>query len=295
MARFTEANFKAYTRPPSITEEEQLRNAERMVREAISAHPKLKLLETETFGQGSYANNTNVKLNSDIDINVRLSSSFFYNIPSNKLASDFNLNSPTEYTFKEYKDTVQEALENKFGKSEVVRNDKCLTVKGNTYRVETDVVPTWKYREYYENGKYVVGAKFISDKGRSILNYPLQHIDNGVSKNTNTHRRFKRNVRIIKRIRYQMIDSGVHVSNGITSFLLECLFWNVPNQIFNANDLWSEQLKGALSHIYINTETEEKCKEWGEVSELLYLFRGHKWTVKEVNEFIASLWKYSEF
>ena len=72
---------------------------------------------------------------------------FSTKIPSNKSASDFNLNSPTDYTFKEYKDTVQEALENKFGKSEVVRNDKCLTVKGNTYRVETDVVPSWKHRD----------------------------------------------------------------------------------------------------------------------------------------------------
>ncbi|MGB1207475.1 MAG: nucleotidyltransferase domain-containing protein [Chitinophagales bacterium] len=206
MARFTEATLQAYTKPPSHSEENQLKNAERMVREAIKVHPKLKELSIETFGQGSYANNTNVKLNSDIDINVRLSSVFFYNIPQNKKATDFGLNSPTSYTFKEYKNAVQKALENKFGVNEVVRNDKCITVKGNTYRVETDVVPTWKHRQYNESGTFSTGAKFISDGSKSILNYPLQHIDNGIIKNKHTQKRFKRNVRIIDLLLYKTID-----------------------------------------------------------------------------------------
>lgn len=39
-----------------------------MVKEAINEDEKLKLKAIEIFGQGSYANNTNVRLNSDIDI-----------------------------------------------------------------------------------------------------------------------------------------------------------------------------------------------------------------------------------
>jgi len=295
MAKFSEAQLQSYTRPPSETEATQLKNAERLITEAINDHPKLNTLETHTFGQGSYANNTNVKLNSDIDINVRLSSSFYYKLPNNKSASDFNI-TPSKYSFEEYKNTVQDALENKFSKTEVTRNDKCITVKGNSYRIETDVVPTWEHRQYHENDKYDIGAKFISDKGIVILNYPLQHIRNGISKNTDTYRRFKRNVRIIKRIRYKMIDEGIQVNNSITSFLLECLFWNVPNSMFNSSELWTEQLKSALRHIYAHTKSDEKCKEWGEVSEFLYLFHGdRKWTVKEVNDFISSIWGYSEF
>lgn len=92
-----------------------------------------------------------------------------------------------------------------------------------------------------------------------------------------------------------MIEANIYVKESITSFLLECLFWNVPNNIFNDNLKWSEQLKSALQYIYSNTKTEERCNKWCEVSELLYLFVGRKWTTKDVNEFVESLWEYSEF
>ena len=70
MAKYNEQILTTWTKPPSETEQIKLENSERMVREAISSDEKLKQKSTETFGQGSYANNTNVRLNSDIDINI---------------------------------------------------------------------------------------------------------------------------------------------------------------------------------------------------------------------------------
>lgn len=68
MAKFTEQILTNWTKPPSDSEQSKLERSERMVRDAISADEKLKTKSTETFGQGSYANNTNVRLNSDIDM-----------------------------------------------------------------------------------------------------------------------------------------------------------------------------------------------------------------------------------
>src|SRR5688572_22882127 len=70
MPKFNEETLSGWTRPASETEENKLTNAERLVREAISEHNKLNKISIRIFGQGSYANDTNVRLNSDIDINV---------------------------------------------------------------------------------------------------------------------------------------------------------------------------------------------------------------------------------
>ena len=62
MAKFDEQTLTNWTKPPSDSEQTKLENSERMVKDAINSDEKLKQKSTETFGQGSYANNTNVRL-----------------------------------------------------------------------------------------------------------------------------------------------------------------------------------------------------------------------------------------
>ena len=297
MARYTEDQLTSWTKPPSDSEQTKLENSERMVRDAITSDEKLKKKSTETFGQGSYANNTNVRLNSDIDINVRYTGGFYFNLPPDTEEKDVGIEflPPSGYSYSEFKDDVENALVAKFGRNDVKRKDKCITIKGNSYRIETDVVPTWNYRRYSKNGNYVLGAKFRADSGTWVVNYPKQHIENGVNKNSNTYRRFKRLTRLHRKLRYKMIDDGENVSDNITSFLLECLVWNVPNRIMNDNDTWTERLKQSIVYIYEQTKDEDTCKEWGEVSELLYLFVSRKWTYKDVNSYMVLLWNHLEF
>ena len=294
MAKYSEDQLTSWTKPPSDSEESKLENSERIVKEAINSDEKLSSRSIEIFGQGSYANNTNVRLNSDIDINVRNTSDFYFDLPKGKERSDFGLDSPSDYSFREYKNDVEQALVRKFGRDEVIRKNKCITVKGNSYRVETDVVPTWNYRRYREDGTYVLGAQFISDDGKWVTNYPKQHIENGINKNNATSRRFKRLTRLQKKLWYKMKEEEF-VSDTISSFLIECLIWNVPNNLFNNYDTWEERLKQSIVYIYDNTKEEETCKEWGEVSELLYLFVGRKWTYKDVNTYMIQLWNYLNF
>jgi hypothetical protein len=90
-----------------------------------------------------------------------------------------------------------------------------------------------------------------------------------------------------------MIEDGVNVSDNITSFLLECLVWNVPNQYINNDEGWSARLREAIIYLYQNTTEDSKCTEWGEVSELIYLFRGgRKWTRQDVNAYMQQMWTY---
>ena len=67
------------------------------------------------------------------------------------------------------------------------------------------------------------------------------YIENGIAKNSNTYRRFKRLTRLHRKLRYKMLENGETLSDNITSFLLECLVWNVPNRIMNNYDTWTER------------------------------------------------------
>jgi len=294
MAKFPEETFNNWRMPPSTTEENKLQNAEKLVREAIAEDKTLKKFSITIFGQGSYANDTNVRLNSDIDINVRLSDTIYVDLPKNKTYEDLGY-SDSPYTFTEYKLAVFNAPVNKFGSREVVWNNKCLTVKYSPARVETDVVPTLKLIRHDDNGSKHIGVRFISDEKQPITSYPLQHIENAKVKNAGTQKRYKRLTRIFRRIRYKMIEDNISVSNNMTSFLLECLLWNVPNNIFNGNDTWMERARQAIIYLYQNTSEDAKCKDWGEVSELLYLFVGRKWSRDDVNTFLVQMWNYLEF
>lgn len=91
MAKFNEQTLTNWTKPPSDSEQTKLENSERMVRDAIREDEKLKKISTETFGQGSYANDTNVRLNSDIDINVRYTDGFYFDLPENTTETNLGL------------------------------------------------------------------------------------------------------------------------------------------------------------------------------------------------------------
>jgi tRNA nucleotidyltransferase (CCA-adding enzyme) len=297
MAKISEETLNNWRMPPSFSEETKLSNAEQMVKDAINEDKKLSSKSLRIFGQGSYANDTNVRLNSDIDINVQFTEGFYFQLLDGAEEKDVGLDklSPSSYSYSEFKNDVENALVYKFGRDSVKRKNKCITILGNTYRVETDVVPTWEHRRYRKNGLEVKGVKFFSDEYDQIINYPEQHIANGKVKNNDTKKRFKRLTRIHRKLRYKMIDDGVNVNDNVTSFLLECLVWNVPNTIFNDYGTWTERLKESIRYIYQKTREEKDCKEWGEVSELLYLFAGRKWSISDVNSYMIQAWNYLEY
>src|ERR1035437_7520065 len=77
MSRDWEATFSSWGAPPSDTEQAKCGNAERAIRKAINASAKLSSKPIEVFRQGSYANRTNVRQDSDVDICVLYTDLFF--------------------------------------------------------------------------------------------------------------------------------------------------------------------------------------------------------------------------
>lgn len=300
MAKYSEETLDGWRKPARESEEQRISNAISMIKDAVNSHDILKDKSIEFVVQGSYANNTNVRLDSDVDISLMLKDTFYSEYPDGAGDKDYGFSEGTN-SFTDYRKYVIEAMISKFGKDNVTVGNKSVKIDSNGYHVQADAVPAFQYRNYKrldskKADNFIEGIKFYSSDSIEVINYPKVHIDNGITKNTNTKRRFKRTVRLYKRIRNKMIDDGLAVPKGITSFLLECLLWNVPNDVFESNSTWNDLLRETIISLYNNTKDDSKCKKWGEVSEHFYLFHSdRKWTIKNANDFLKQMWNYLEY
>lgn len=293
----SEDTFVSWSTGPSDTEKAKCENAETAVRKAIEASEELQELDISVFAQGSYRARTNVRQNSDVDISVCYNSAFFADYPTGTTGGTFG-HKDSSLTFSDFKNLLQKALEDRFGKDGVTRGNKAFDVHANTYRIDADVVPTFEHRRYTGkknadgSNEYLVGVAFRPDQGSLIKNWPQQTYDNGVSRNTATGRTYKRTIRILKRLRDRMLDENVEEAKKAPSFLIECLVWNAKVEVFN-HDTYTEIVRQLIIDLWARTKTEQDCTEWGEVNELKYLFRSSQpWTREQVRAFLQRSWNY---
>jgi hypothetical protein len=202
---------------------------------------------------------------------------------------------PATYTYPQFKNDLEAALIASLGRENVKRGNKAFDITENTYRVEADVVACIENRRYKQDGSYHSGTSLFPDNGGQISNWPQHHYDNGVWKNKETGYRFKRLVRIMKNIRNAMVDDGIAAAKPIPSFLNECLVWNTPNILIGASDLTTD-VRNMLVHLWDNTESEERIKDWGEINEMKYLFRpSQPWSREEARAWIYAAWNWLGF
>lgn len=286
--KFSENQLKLYAAPISETEEQKCKNAIGMVRDALKnigfsdGGKDIEKMYTDTYSyslemsstdynrkvkifvKGSYANNTNVRTESDVDIAIVLESTFSPVFRKN-ITGDMYGFSDSKDNLKQFKDDVEVALREKFG-NDVERKNKSIKVHGNSYRVDADTVPCMRYRDYtgdYENNpnNYIGGILIQADNGEIIVNYPEQHIRNGKEKNKQTNKNYKRMVRIMKKMRYIMQDEKYESANNVSSFGLESLLWNLPNFLFtrykNYGSIFGDILEYLKENIYELNEYKE--------------------------------------
>lgn len=306
MAIEWEQTFRTWSKPSSDHEWEKQENAQRMIGDAIRAHEPLKSRDIKIIPQGSYRNNTNVRQESDVDICVCCMEPFFTDYSFADYTDSEAGNSNALYTYSQFKAEVQQALETKFGKSQITRGDKALDVHANSYRVDADVVPAFAYRLYlkkqwnYLSGTFTTphvqpaGTKFISDSGKIIINWPEQHYANGVDKNKRTGGRFKLIVRAVKRLKFFLVEKRIIASDLVPSYLIECLLYNVPDARFGG-DSYKDNVQSALLACFSATTNDENCSKWFEVNEMKYLFHASQpWTRQQAYDFVLTAWSYVE-
>lgn len=316
--KFSEEQLKQYAAPLSETENEKCLNAIKMVRDALKVlgfvdddklvkplyedtysygvemHNSSNSRKVKLFIQGSYANNTNVRTESDVDIAVIQEDTFqtMYRLG----VTDENYHFVTApKPLKAFKDEVQECLENKFG-IDVERKNKSIKVHGNSYRKDADTVPCMRYRDYSQEycnnaDDFIGGVVIISDEGERIINFPEQHIANGKKKNNNTNHYYKKMVRIIKKIRYIMEDNSFSSSKDMSSFGLESLLWNIPDSVFTRYTIYRYEFGEIVQYIYKHIDLLSQYKEANGIKKLCK----DDENIKKYKAFITDLYDFYQY
>lgn len=295
MSRDWESVFSTWSQGPSKTESERAENAEYQIRQAILASNRLKNRNIRVFTQGSYRNRVNVRKDSDVDIGIVCFDTFFPEYPDDNVKAQLEKTlEDSVYTYATFKNEIEEALVARFGKAAVKRGSKSFDIKENTYRVESDVAAFFEHQRYTSVTDYLSGVEMLPDdfSPPKIINWPEQHYENGVTENEWTSRRFKRVVRILKTLSNEMAKNGIESAKKAPSFLIECLVFNAPTDNFNY-PAFIPMVRAVLASLFDNTINDEKCSEWGEVSEPKYLFRDSQpWTRQGAHKFLSDAWDY---
>lgn len=114
------------------------------VRAALKGSPSLNGLDYEVFLQGSYANHTNTRGDSDVDIVVMLKTTFMPEtrlLPAADLARYEAYRTPGTVHADEFRTRVHRALVAYYGATAVEPKNKCLKIPKHGNLVDADVVP----------------------------------------------------------------------------------------------------------------------------------------------------------
>ena len=186
-------------------------------------------------------------------------------------------------------------LARKFGAANIVPGKKAIRIKGITgSRAEVDLVPAVKlhYVEWYPHlNRYNVteGVAIFSTESRWTLNFPEQHSANGVIKRGATSHRFKRIVRVFKRLRADMMERGL-LAVKVPSFLVECLVYIVENEYFlvESDDGYDRVRRVALRmQELLNSPAATSLRE---INGIKLLFHSSEaWTLADARTFVNAV------
>ena len=296
MSRAWEDRLIKWSDRPSQTEQDMCENAVRVISDAIGRSGALSHRNIKTFPQGSYRNRVNTGNSSDVDIGVVCTDTFFDVYPSGMSRKDFG-NIDSDYNFSQYKNELENALVDRFGRGSVTRGNKAFTVNDNTYRLTADVVPLFEYREYWNRDQFRAGVALKTDNDfRIIKNYPERlfnywpstplHYENGVSKNDITQKRFKAAVRTLKCLKNYMKEKK-YLSIDTPGYLIECLAYNAPNNTFNNSSYYDRILE--ICFYFYSLLEGASYEALTEVDGIKYLFHPTQpWKQAEAREFMRT-------
>ena len=214
----------------------------------------------EVFLQGSYANTTNIRADSDVDVVVMTTTTYFGRITNLAPTARARFDSLPAGTYgrDDLRKDVQEALIAYYGTSRVSPKNKCIKVEKSTGYLDADVVPCFQYRNFTKadpnfHTDFIEGIRIVPATGPAIINYPKEHIRRGQEKNARCNGHYKKTVRQLKHLRNRAIAEG-RLPDGIApGYLLECMAFNVPDEYFEAND--TNRLRSVAAFLSVADKT----------------------------------------
>ena len=313
-----QARFRYWQRPASKTEEAKIEATARRVAAALRHSAFLPQRQWRVVKKGSYHDNTNVRVDSDMDLGVCLTDAFFMDGPQSDFPTLGELGrEPLPFRFDQYKAHIAWCLQQEFGARAITIGKKAIQVhKDDNEKIHADVVPAFTFQLYGpRSGPFGLrgvtenGIALITSEGRRITNFPDQHYANGCAKNDRTRRRYKRVVRILKRLRNHIAEnpdapqSIRAAAKSTASFLIDCLVYNCPDTVFENAEIYDDVV-GVLRYLsaVLNDPADGRTLLgmpswvfWREVNGIKPLFGLEQaWTVAGAASFIGYARAYME-
>ena len=168
----------------------------------------------EVHLQGSYGNNTNVWADSDVDIVLKHTGAFYYDITGMSQGEQqaFNgvFSKNAEFGYMQFKADAEGFIKRLY--NGVATGKKAVFIPGNNNRRNADVLLCQEFRRYFSYELRVHGCHYgvaFYVNGSRIENFPKQHSENCTAKHQATNQNFKRMVRVFKNMRNRMIEEGL--------------------------------------------------------------------------------------
>lgn len=251
--------------------------------------------------QGSYANITHTYGSSDVDVIVKLTSSWGYDLEhldttdEERFWDDFNA---ADYTYRDlYKDAYT-ALKIKFAAHNITQGNKSLKVSNDdvsSLPVDIDVVPCSEYRVYHSYPKdgeptFSTGMYFHSqNRDMEIINFPHYHRENGEKKNKRAGGKYKETIRIFKNARdYADNNQTLLFASGDTpSYYIECLLYNVPDGLFTTTRR-NDRFIGILEYLENQMTNSDGFQQQSEMAKL-FGSDETQWSKRDARQFLHNM------
>jgi hypothetical protein len=290
-----QSRLEQWIKPSGDDEVTQQERALRMVTQAIEASD-LADMSYEIYPKGSYANQTNVRRDSDVDIAVDCHECIYYeSFPSVvPKVSKSSYTGPWHGTA--WRDGVKKALADKFGKDLDSTGSTAFhldAVEGS--RPNIDIVPGYHFRKYTnaQATAWYDGSKVYKSNGGTIINWPQQQLENGDAKDANSWGRYKEFARALKSAENRLVDTGE--LDEKPSFMMEMLMYNVQNTTLSSGTL-VYAFKATLAELRTGLADKDIYGEWVEPNERKYAFHSsQKWKVPDAREVVNGAWDLLDF
>jgi len=286
--------------PASDSEEIHIERAASMVRSALAENAWLRSEGVGVSAQGSYFNNTNVRLESDMDLRAvhpLIRTAYANGVIVEYAEKALEIANSGRYfsdVIVEMRRQIASSLIQKFGAAGVdVSGNKAIRLKklpGS--RADCDIVPVFRYMWVWWDAlqyRHANGITVLGKDGSWIHNFPDQHAANGIAKRARTAHRFKRYVRIFKRLRDELVQQGKLASGRAPSFLIECLTYAVEDNYFliEADDRYGRAVR-ILNRMWDLLENLQWTSTATEINGIKFLFNiAQPWTVNDAKGFVA--------
>src|SRR5919197_4374764 len=178
MARDWEAWLATASGPASPTEEQERDRTEKRIRDAIRAAPDLPS-SVRVYAKGSYANNTNVRRDADVDVAVEWSNTFkvdTWGKTAGLSASELGYAPVDEpITPAEFRRRVERAMTEAFPQLVDTSPEKHVGVAAGPGTLDADVVPCFGLHRYDAPRRWVDGHRIYPKSGGYVDNSPRQN------------------------------------------------------------------------------------------------------------------------